>query len=346
MSFKNILGQEKTLSIFESAIKNNHLAHAYIFAGQEGVGKKSFSKELAKAILCHHSDVGGCDDCSTCKRIDTDNFPDLFFLFPEKNHRIIKIEQLKYFQEIINVKPLESKYKIVVIEAADKMNEEASNCLLKTLEEPPSYAIILLIVTSLESMSETIKSRCQIVRFSPLSSAIVKKILVNQYQIDDNNADRLAFVAQGSMKRAALLLNTSTLEKKHRLADRLMQVNHDDNLTFSKELLAEWRIQEVDVLEEKRVQIKELFFSFLTYYRDMLICKTGGENLPLYFEEWRENLLTKSQTLSEENLFNILQTIRTSLEYLEYNANISLLVENMITKILYIQSNKPKASIL
>ena len=174
MSFKSVACQERVVELFQNAIRNNHLAHAYIFAGQEGVGKTSFSRELAKAIFCKHPGLDACDTCNNCQRINSDNFSDLFFILPEKNSRVIKIEQLKYLQDVLKVKPLESKYKMVIIQSADKMNEEASNCLLKTLEEPPSYAIIILIVTSLESVRETIRSRCQIVRFSPLSVAVVK----------------------------------------------------------------------------------------------------------------------------------------------------------------------------
>ena len=120
MSFTKIIGQEQVLSLFKNALQNERLAHAYIFAGQEGIGKMLFARELAKKIFCQSGKIdGACDNCNICKRIDADNFTDIFFLLPEKNHRVIKLEQLKYLQEILFVKPLESKHKIVIVEDAD-----------------------------------------------------------------------------------------------------------------------------------------------------------------------------------------------------------------------------------
>lgn len=337
MSFKIISCQDRAVRLFQNAILNDRLAHAYILAGQEGTGKALFSKELAKAIFCQYPGADACDTCNSCLRIASNNFSDLFFILPGKNSRVIKIEQLKYLQDILNVKPLESKYKMVVIQSADRMNEEASNCLLKTLEEPPSYAIIILIVTSLESVRETVRSRCQIVRFSPLSATVVKDILVSHFQLDIRQAERLAVVSNGSIERATLLSGADTLEKKNWLLNRILKLSMNDNLTFSKELFDEWHIQDLEVLEEKRSQVKELMLSILLYYRDLLICKTGGSDLPVHYADWKDTLLLKSKSLSEDALFRIINVIKTSLEYLERNANITLLLENMITKILRLQ---------
>lgn len=337
MSFKTISCQNRIIELFQNAIIKNRLAHAYIFVGQEGIGKTLFSKELAKAIFCQNSRGDACDTCSYCQRISKDNFSDLFLILPEKNSRVIKIEQLKHLQDILNVKPLESKYKIVIIQSADKMNEEASNCLLKTLEEPPSYAIIMLIVTSLESVKETIRSRCQIMRFSPLSVIAVKEILINSFQLDNRQAERLAYLSNGSIERAMLLSHTNAIEKRNWFIDKVLRLEIDDNLAFSKELFNEWHIQDLDTLEEKRSYIKELILLFLLYYRDLLVCKLDNSELPIYYIDRRDELLCKSRFLSEDALFSIVKVIKASLEYLDYNANIALLVENMITKILQIQ---------
>ncbi len=344
MSFKSISYQNRIIRLFQNAIITDRLAHAHIFVGQEGIGKTLFSKELAKAIFCQHPGADACDTCNNCKRMVTDNFPDLFIILPEENSRVIKIEQLKYLQDILNVKPLESKYKIIIIQSADRMNEEASNCLLKTLEEPPLYAIIILIATSLESIRATIRSRCQITRFPPLSITAVRDILVNNFQIDNIQAERLAFISNGSVERATTLSCSDAIKKKNWLVNRILELGINDNLTFSKDLLNEWHIQDLEVLEEKRSHVRELIFSFLMYYRDLLICKIGGSNLHIYHVDWRDALISKSQSLSEDVLFRILNVIKTSLEYLDYNANVNLLLENMITKILHIQfNNKPSS---
>lgn len=337
MSFKNISCQNRIIELFQNAFANNRLAHAYIFTGQEGVGKASFSRELAKAVFCRSQGTDACDVCNTCIRIAGNNYSDLFMVQPEKNSRVIKIEQLKNLQDFLRIKPLESRNKMVIIHSADKMNEEAANCLLKTLEEPPLYAIMILTATSLDAVKETIRSRCQIIRFSPLTMAVVKNILVNQYQLDSKQAEQVALIANGSIKRAVWLSLAGAVEKKTWLVEQLLKLECKDNLTFSKELVNTWHIQDTDVLEEKRTFVKELLFSFLMYYRDLLVCKTGRQESPVYHDDWKSALTVKSLTVSEDALFHIIQIIKTTFGYLDHNANIALLLENMITKILHLQ---------
>ncbi len=342
MSFQSISCQDRVVRLFQSALANDRLSHAYIFAGQDGVGKGLFSRELAKAIFCQTSKTDACNTCHSCQRIDGDNFPDLLTILPEKNSRVIKIDQLKHFQDSLYVKPLESRHKISIIQSADKMNEEASNCLLKTLEEPPSYAIIILIVNSLDAVRETIRSRCQIVRFSPLPAAVVQDVLVNQFQQDRGQARQLASISNGSIARAMQLSSSDMMKKKNWLVERVLKLEPKDNLVFSKELLSEWRIQDLEILEEKRSQTRELIVSFLMYYRDLLICKAGGAETPVYYDTWREALTSRSRLFSEDTLFDIIRAIRTALEQLDHNANINLLLEHMITMILHFQVRRKR----
>ena len=179
----------------------------------------------------------------------------------------------------------------------------------------------------------------------PFISSRRKNILVNQFKLDDKQAERLAFISNGSIERATLLSGTHALEKKNWLVDRLLKLEINDNLTFSKELFNEWHIQDLDILEEKRSHVKELLFSFLMYYRDLLVCKIGSDDVPIYHTDWRDALAARSRSLSEDVLFRILNSIKTSLEYLDYNANITLLLENMITKILHLQCDQRMSSL-
>src|SRR3990170_4604973 len=204
--------------------------------------------------------------------------------------------------------------------------------------------VIISQIYFLYCLRETVRSRCQIIRFSPLSVVVVKNILINHFKLDDKQAERLAFISNGSIERATLLSGTHALEKKNWLVDRLLKLEINDNLTFSKELFNEWHIQDLDILEEKRSHVKELLFSFLMYYRDLLDCKIGSDKLPIYHTDWRDALAARSRLLSEDVLFRILNTIKTSLEYLYYNANITLLLENMITKILHLQCDQRMSS--
>ena len=345
MSFTSISCQDRIVKLFQNALANNRLAHAYIFAGQDGVGKGLFSRELAKAIFCQTDKTDACNTCRNCQRIDGDNYPDLLTILPEKNSRVIKIEQLKHFQDSLYIKPLESKQKIAIIQSADRMNEEASNCLLKTLEEPPPYALIILIVTSLDAVRETIRSRCQIVRFSPLPASVVQDVLVSKFQQDRNQAQQLASISNGSIGRAMLLSSSDMIAKKNWLVEKVLKLEPEDNLVFSKELLSEWHIQDMEILEEKRSQVRELIVSFLMYYRDLLVCKAGGAETPMYYDSCREALTSRSRSFSEDALFDSIQAIKTALEQLDHNANINLLLEHMITMILHFQASRKRGMV-
>ena len=336
MSFKNISCQNRIIELFQNAFANNRLAHAYIFTGQEGVGKASFSGNWQRPFFAGVRAQTHVTFVIPAIRIAGNNYSDMLMVQPEKNSRVIKIEQLKNLQDFMRIKPLESRNKMVIIHSADKMNEEAANCLLKTLEEPPLYAIMILTATSLDAVKETIRSRCQIIRFSPLSIAVVKNILVNQYQLDNKQAEQVAFIANGSIKRV-WLSQAGAVEKKAWLVEQLLKLECKDNLTFSKELVNTWHIQDTDVLEEKRTFVKELFSPSLCITGICLFARTGRQESPIYHDDWKSALTVKSQAVSEDALFHIIQIIKTTFGYLDHNANIALLLENMITKILHLQ---------
>lgn len=186
MNFENIIGNKKIESEFIETIKNNTLSHSYLFVGQEGIGKKLFAKELAKMALClsNANDSKGAvseqeakitnnaignDNCSSCVKFDSGNNPDFVLIEPDGNS--IKIAQIREMQENVYTKPIVSNKKVFVINDSDKMTEEAQNSLLKTLEEPPEYIIIILITANENKLLNTIKSRCLKISFNNLETS-------------------------------------------------------------------------------------------------------------------------------------------------------------------------------
>ena len=172
--FENIIGNETIKNILEENIKRNHITHSYLMVGIQGIGKKMIAKEYAKAILCLNENKP-CNNCKSCIEFNTDNNPDFLCVEPEENS--IKIEQVRKLQKQIQEKPVISNRKVYIIDDADLMTKEAQNCLLKTLEEPPEFAIIILIGTNENSFLTTIKSRCMILHFNRLEDIEVKKYL-------------------------------------------------------------------------------------------------------------------------------------------------------------------------
>lgn len=195
MIFEKLIGNDKIKEELADTIKSNNVSHSYLFAGPEGIGKKLFAKEFAKACLCL-SEEKPCSKCSSCVKFDGENNPDYKEIGPDGNS--IKIAQIRELQERIYEKPIDSSKKVIVIDDSDKMTEEAQNGLLKTLEEPPEYAIIILIATNENKLLNTVKSRCLKISFSAIADSEVKKYIL-QNNIIESPSENILKVCGGSL---------------------------------------------------------------------------------------------------------------------------------------------------
>lgn len=195
--FNELIGNNNIKEQLESSIKSNQIAHSYLFIGIEGIGKKEFAKEFAKAILCLNENKY-CNKCKSCIEFDGNNNPDFFILKPDGNS--IKINQIREMQEKLQEKPITSSKKVYIIDDADKMTTEAQNSLLKTLEEPPEFVTIILIGTNENSFLATIKSRCIIIHFNQINNDELKKYL-EKNNVNNVSEDMLE-IFQGSVGRA------------------------------------------------------------------------------------------------------------------------------------------------
>lgn len=178
MSLDEIIGNEENKVILKNAINNKNILHSYLFYGAEGIGKKIFAKEFAKMILCNGDDFHKpCNTCKACVEFDSDNNPDFFFIEPDGNS--IKIDQIREMQKSVIEKPIESSKKVYIIDNCHLMTKEAQNCMLKTLEEPQEYVVIILIASNENSILPTVKSRCTKLYFKELSDSELFKYVGN-----------------------------------------------------------------------------------------------------------------------------------------------------------------------
>ena len=214
--FENIVGNNKIKESLKNAVKSNNVSHSYLFVGKAGVGKKLFAKDLAKKVMCLGSNYDAqdnvlrstrdnkekvesenlsleFDNCDSCIKFDANSNPDFSIIVPDG--KSIKIEQIRDLQARILEKPISSNKKVYIIDDADTMTEESQNCLLKTLEEPPEYAMIILIASNENRMLQTIKSRCVIIRFEDLTNEEISQIL----HTNDQDIIRLC---EGSVAKA------------------------------------------------------------------------------------------------------------------------------------------------
>lgn len=199
--FENIIGNGPVKNMLKQAITHQKVSHSYLFIGISGIGKKMLATEFAKAVLCLEQNKI-CNTCKSCVEFDSNNNPDFLYVKPEGNS--IKIEQIRELQKKIQEKPIISSKKVYIIDDADFMTKEAQNCLLKTLEEPPEFATIILLGSNENAFLTTIKSRCMILHFNPIKDSEMKQYLEKNYQIN-NITQNMLDIFQGSIAKAISL---------------------------------------------------------------------------------------------------------------------------------------------
>lgn len=207
--FEKIIGNDKNKNILKKTIEQNKISHSYIFWGTEGIGKKKIASEYAKKILCIEQKENECK-CKSCIEFDSNNNPDFQIIEPDEGK--IKIEQIREMQRRVAEKPIISTKKVYIINNADTMTKEAQNCLLKTLEEPPEYIMIILICSNEDNLLSTIKSRCTRMYYEPLEIEQVKKYLKENYN-EENIEEEIIKLSQGSIGKAIQLNENKQIYK-------------------------------------------------------------------------------------------------------------------------------------
>ncbi len=256
--FENILGNEPIKFMLKQAVLNNKISHSYLMIGTNGIGKKMIATELAKSILCF-SQNKPCNLCKSCIEFDSNNHPDFLCIKPDGNS--IKIEQIRELQKKIQEKPIISERKVYIIDNSDLMTQEAQNCLLKTLEEPPEFATIILIGSNENAFLTTIRSRCMIMNFNPIENKDIIKYLEDNYQIK-NISQNMLEMFQGSIGRA--------IELKDKAKNYTTIENLINNLD-KKDLVD--IAQEAEILYKSKDEILEL----LDYINIILLKKAKND---------------------------------------------------------------------
>ena len=283
--FDGIIGNEKIKQELSNIISKNSNSHSYLFIGTEGIGKKLIAKEFSKMLLCEKNSLNNketlkgeyCNSCKSCKEFSSNNNPDFFIIEPDG--KSIKIEQIRELQRKIIEEPIISTKKVYVINDSDKMTKEAQNALLKTLEEPPNFAVIILIGSNENSFLTTIKSRCNIIRFKDIPDEDIKRYLEEKYQLI-NLEENIIKSFGGSIGKAeelkekkelySAIYNTIDKLEKMDLIDMLKQANiiyksqedifeildYINVLLFEKSKTNINYIKGIDIVEETKKRLK------------------------------------------------------------------------------------------
>lgn len=212
MAWKRIRGHDAARDQLLNAYRRGRLAHAYLFVGPPGVGKRLFATEFAKALLCDRppAPLTACDECPSCAQVVAETHPDFFTVRTPEDKHDLPVDAVREFCGKLGLKPARGPRKVGVVEDADDFNDESANCFLKTLEEPPPGSVLILLATSAERQLPTILSRCQVVRFHPLAEDALKAVLADHDINDPARVGRLVRLAGGSPGQA-LALNDDAL---------------------------------------------------------------------------------------------------------------------------------------
>ena len=274
MPFESIIGHERQISLLRKMLRSGIIPHAFIFYGVPGIGKYTTARAFAKALHCTLQKDDFCEVCTSCQKIERKTHPDVLFLEPLEDKKTITIAQLRDMQEQIAYRPFEGRWKIVIIDDADRLQPESANCLLKTLEEPPDHTVLILIATSTTALLPTVLSRCQHVRFSPLAQAEMVMYLCKNRGTTQQDAACVASYAQGSIGRALLLLDEDFLKQRTQLIPLLISGTAQqatESLSFAKK-------------HANENPLDSYAFEFLRcWYRDILLLKSGITDTELLY---------------------------------------------------------------
>ena len=278
MAWQRVHGHEAQVEGFRRAVRRGRLAHAYLFTGPAGVGKRLFAGELAKALLCEGNtgdELEACDRCPACAQVEAGTHPDFYPAARPAESLEFPIELMRELCQGFALKSARGRGKVVVIDGADDLNRESANCFLKTLEEPPPRSVLILIGSSPDRQLPTIVSRCQVIRFAPLPPEIVRELLQAQGVEDPALRERLARLSGGSVGEALALAEPQVQEFRRAMLEGLTRVPPDAVGVAKKwQQLAEGAGKEA-ALQRRRAQLAlRLLIDFLD---DALTVSLGGE---------------------------------------------------------------------
>jgi len=336
MAWSTILGHDAVVERFRHSLARGRMAHAYLFVGPEGTGKRLFARELAKALLCTEGEGEACGRCRACRKVDHGNHPDVSLIRRiertakgERRTQIVIDQVREEIQHPIGYKPFEGAYKAFIVDDADRMTEEAQNCLLKTLEEPPPHSLLILVAARTEPFVETVVSRCQVVRFRPLPAELVEQILVGREGMDPPTARVLARLSEGSPGRALRYHEEAAYETTLGLLGDLASIAPGVEFAVAAELLD--RVREGGSrLEDARERLRPVLNLLTLAWRDLFFCASGYSDELRAWDTEREELRAVGEGLAAARARRLAQLTIEARDQLDANVNIKLLVEKLL----------------
>ena len=320
--FEEILGNEMVKDHFKKAIENHKISHAYILAGEAGMGRKSIANAFAMTLLCEKGGSEPCMTCHSCKQVMSGNHPDLIYVKHEKPGSIGVDDVREQINDTIMIRPYSSYYKIYIVDEAEKMTVQAQNALLKTIEEPPSYAVIILITTNQEAFLPTILSRCVQLKLKPLKDFTIKSYLTQNLHIPEKDADICAAFARGNLGKAIHLASSDEFKEIFQKVMVLVKNVATMDISMLLDCIRE--------MKEQNFDIGEVLDLMQLWYRDVLMFKVTKDMNLLIFKDEYKMINETGEKVDYAGLEAILAAIDTARTRLNANVNMELAMELLL----------------
>ena len=323
--FEDIIGQEQIKEHLQNALSTGKVSHAYIINGEKFAGKEFIAKVFAMALQCQAGEVNPCQECHACKQALSDNQPDIIKVTHEKPNAISVDDIRAQINNDVAIKPYSSPYKIYIMNEAEKMTVQAQNAILKTLEEPPEYAVILLLTSNVNSLLPTILSRCVVLNMKPVSDSLVRKYLMEQMQIPDYKAEVCVAFARGNIGKARLLASSEDFENVKGEAVSLLKYIQDMEL---HEIIAA-----IKKINDYKLEINDYLDIMAIWYRDVLLFKATKDVNHLVFREEIQTLRNIAGRSSYEGIESVIEALQKAKNRLDANVNFELTMELLMLEI-------------
>jgi len=314
----SVAGHEWAVTLLRRSLVEGRIGHAYLITGSPQIGKTTLAQTFAKALNCSWPQVDErpCDACRSCRLVSDGNHPDVQIIEPDGAY--LKIGQVRALQRQVALSPVEGHWKVYILREMECATTEAANALLKTLEEPPSHAVLILTASEAETLLSTIVSRCQPIPLRPLSLQAVKQALVDRWQVPPERAVLLANLSGGRLGWAV------EASRKPALLERRSQ-----QLDALRELMTQGRAERfayADKLSRNPVVLRETLGLWLTWWRDLLLT-THGSAASLTHQDRNADLQQWAERLQPEQALQAVEAIRAAIQGLDSHANPRLTAE-------------------
>lgn len=324
-SFKDVVGHKDIINYIRNAVSEDKVSHAYILNGERGSGKKMLANLFASTLQCEKGGPDPCNECHSCKQAESGNHPDIIHVTHEKPNTISVEDVRTQVNNDIMIKPYQGPYKIYIISEVDLMTPQAQNALLKTIEEPPEYAVIFLLTENAQMLLPTITSRCVMLKLRNIKDTLIKKYLMETVKVPDYKADMCTAFAQGNMGRAIMLANSEHFNEIREEAVQLLK--YIDEMDLNEVVKAIKRISAY------KLEINDYLDIIMIWYRDVLIYKATQDVTKVVFKDQLSCIKARARKSSYEGIEKILESLEKAKSRLKANVNFDLVMELLLLTI-------------